>query len=222
MFSLLLTGCSQFGKSHQEQNVLFGSTVGTAWELLRGEDFGATYIGTAGGSLPKTGYYSFDSQSRNMNDKPAKGLEASVRKLDAEATQAVEKGLAVVEFDVIGDWKADDAGRMVGEWMVGALSRNGRFDLCERVLLKRVLDEQRLAVSGVQSNQAETARLGELYGVGVIVTGGVTRWGNSYSVSARLIDTTTGRIFRTAEDSTSFSKDLPGLVDRLALQLSAP
>ncbi len=63
-----LTGCSQFSKSHKEQNPVFGATVGTMWDLMRGEDFGSTYMGTAGGKLPKNPVYSFGSNVRHMDD----------------------------------------------------------------------------------------------------------------------------------------------------------
>ncbi len=217
---LLLGACTQFEKPYQEQNPLFGATVGTAWDLMRGEDFGSTYAGTAGGKLPKTGSYSFDAESKNQVDAARNPSAKPVPQLDREGREALSHGVAVVEFEAMGDLEMPDAGRMVAEWMVNGLVKTSDFELRERILLKKILDEQHLAVSGLQSDRAQTSKIGELYGVGVIVTGGVSRWERVYTVSARLIDASTGRILRSAERSTSLASNLPAAVDLLARELA--
>ena len=217
---LLLGACTQFEKPYREQNPLFGATVGTAWDLMRGEDFGSTYAGTAGGKLPKTGSYSFAAEPGSRSEAAPHPEAKPAPQLDQEGREALSRGVAVVEFEAMGALEMPDAGRMVAEWMVNGLVKNSDFDLRERILLKKILDEQHLAISGLQSDRTQTSRIGELYGIGVIVTGGVSRWEQVYTVSARLIDASTGRILRSAERSTSLASNLPAAIDLLTKELA--
>jgi len=123
--------------------------------------------------------------------------------------------VAVVEFDGMGDIGVPDAGAIVAEWLVSALAQTGHFELKERVLLRKVLEEQKLSLSGaIDVNEA--LEIGQLYGVKSIVAGGVLKWGEVISVTARLIDAKTGSILRTAVISSSNLNKIPALIDRLA------
>ena len=126
--------------------------------------------------------------------------------------------VAVVEFDVMGELGIPDAGAIIAEWMISALGRTRAFDLKERVLLKKVLEEQQLAASGLLDDQA-AAEIGKLYGVSGVVSGGVLRWGKTLSVTARLIDTTTGTILRTSDIKVENPDQIPGRMDELARAL---
>lgn len=139
--------------------------------------------------------------------------------LSVQLSAAAEEGkmsVAVVEFDSMGNLGIKDAGSIVAEWMISAVGRTEKFDLKERVLLKKVLDEQKLALSGVVDDQKIAARIGKLYGVESVITGGIIKWGNTISVTARLIDTTTGSILKTADIKTDSIDAVPELLDRLA------
>ncbi|MEJ2201852.1 MAG: SUMF1/EgtB/PvdO family nonheme iron enzyme, partial [Desulfuromonadaceae bacterium] len=83
------------------------------------------------------------------------------------------------------------------------------------VLLKKVLEEQELAASGLLDDQA-AAEIGKLYGVAGVVTGSVLRWGDTLSVTARLIDATTGTILRTTDLKVDSLEQIPGRMDELA------
>ncbi|TRO79689.1 formylglycine-generating enzyme family protein [Desulfuromonas acetexigens] len=126
--------------------------------------------------------------------------------------------VAVVEFDVMGELGIPDAGAIIAEWMISALGRTRAFDLKERVLLKKVLEEQQLAASGLLDDQA-AAEIGKIYGVSGVVSGGVLRWGKTLSVTARLIDTTTGTILRTSDIKVENPDQIPGRMDELARAL---
>ncbi len=126
--------------------------------------------------------------------------------------------VAVVEFDVMGELGIPDAGAIIAEWMISALGRTRSFDLKERVLLKKVLEEQQLAASGLLDDRA-AAEIGKIYGVSGVVSGGVLRWGKTLSVTARLIDTTTGTILRTSDIKVENPDQIPGRMDELARAL---
>ena len=96
--------------------------------------------------------------------------------------------VAVVEFQVKGDIGISDAGAIIAEWMISALVDTGKFILNERVLLAKVLEEQAFSASGLVDEET-IAKAGQLFGVEAIVTGSVLQWGNTTSVTARLIDT---------------------------------
>ena len=96
--------------------------------------------------------------------------------------------VAVVEFQVKGDIGISDAGAIIAEWMISALVDTGKFILNERVLLAKVLEEQAFSESGLVDEET-IAKAGQLFGVEAIVTGSVLQWGNTTSVTARLIDT---------------------------------
>jgi len=134
------------------------------------------------------------------------------------ATAAEKLPVAVVEFDVMGELGIPDAGAIIAEWMISALGRTRSFDLKERVLLKKVLEEQQLAASGLLDDRA-AAEIGKLYGVSGVVSGGVLRWGKTLSVTARLIDTTTGTILRTSDIKVDNPDQIPGRMDELARAL---
>lgn len=127
--------------------------------------------------------------------------------------------VAVVEFDGMGNIGVPDAGAIVAEWLVSALGQTGCFELKERVLLRKVLEEQQLTLSGA-IDVDEALEIGKLYGVQSIVTGGVLKWGEIISVTARLIDAETGSILRTAVIRSENLNEIPSLIDSLAQGLA--
>ncbi len=106
--------------------------------------------------------------------------------------------IAVLEFDRRGESLPPDAGAMVADMLVSALGHCNTFTLQERVLLKKVLAEQKLALSGVV-DPASGAKIGHLYGVDALVAGVVMAWDGRVTVTARLIDSDSGTVTRTAE-----------------------
>ena len=106
--------------------------------------------------------------------------------------------IAVLEFDRRGENLPADAGPMVADILVTSLARCQQFSLQERVLLKKVLAEQQLALSGA-IDQDTGAKIGRIYGVEGLVAGMVMAWDGRVTITARLIDTASGTVRRTAE-----------------------
>ena len=135
----------------------------------------------------------------------------------AEKSESTNRmSVAVVEFDAKGDLGIKDAGAIIAEWMINAVARTGRFNLKERVLLKKVLDEQNIGMTGLIKGDT-ASRIGEIYGVKGLITGSVFKWGNVISVTARLIDTNSGSILKTAGLKATDINSIPGRIDELAL-----
>jgi len=123
--------------------------------------------------------------------------------------------VAVVEFDVKGDIGIKDAGAIIAEWMISAVDKTQQFNLKERVLLKKVLEEQEMGMSGLIDGKT-AAKIGKLYGVKGLITGSVLKWGDTISVTARLIDTDNGSILKTADVKTTNVESIPHRINELA------
>jgi TolB-like protein len=84
-----------------------------------------------------------------------------------------------------------------------------RFKVIERAQLEKILEEQKLGLTGIV-DVSTAAQIGKGIGVDAVVCGSLVRAGNSASIDARLIDTETAAII-TAKDAFSNSVTLSGL-----------
>jgi TolB-like protein len=105
--------------------------------------------------------------------------------------------LAVIDFEQKGEqeFRGKQVGEIVAEWLITSLVRTGRFDVVERAQMQKILQEQQLGMTGM-INQETAAKVGELLGVKVIITGSVIRLGNVYDVNTRLINVEDGSILK--------------------------
>jgi lipid-binding SYLF domain-containing protein len=134
---------------------------------------------------------------------------------DTGFTSSEKMNVAVFEFDVKGDIGKEDAGAIIAEWMVNALHKANAYNLRERVLLKKVLDEQELGMTG-RIDDATASKIGEIYGVQAIITGSVIKWETIIYVTARLINTENGAILKATEVKTNNINDIRNKIDELA------
>jgi TolB-like protein len=102
--------------------------------------------------------------------------------------------LAVVDFTTT-DQKLEPSNlnQIVSEWLTLFLVNAGTVEVVERQELQKILQEQSLGQTGVISTES-AAKLGELLGIKILVTGAVMKLGNTLEVTARLIDTSNGAI----------------------------
>lgn len=109
--------------------------------------------------------------------------------------------IGVVEFGGKNDIGLENAGRIVAEWVVTEIKRVGTFQVQERLLLNKVLEEQNLMLSGV-IDEDQAGEIGKLYGVDAIVTGSVMKVGDTISVTGRIVNVENGEILKTAAVET--------------------
>lgn len=88
-----------------------------------------------------------------------------------------------------------------------------RFKVLERSQLERVIEEQKLGMSGF-IDAATAAEIGKGVGVDAVVTGSVTWTRNDISIDARFIDTETAAII-SAQDSYTQGRDQRSVNDML-------
>ena len=130
----------------------------------------------------------------------------------AEAQSTEKVRVAVMNFENNSTWSywGDNLGKAAADELVTQLFQTGSFSVIERAQLDALLAEQNLGASG-RVDQSTAARIGQLLGVQLILTGSITQFsiertsggfrslGASVSraesiVDVRMVNTTTGEI----------------------------
>jgi TolB-like protein len=134
-------------------------------------------------------------------------------------TEFTKTKIAVLDFELQGErFETKDMGAIVAEWFVTALVKTGRFDVIERALLKKILQEQKLGMTGLLDEDTVT-KIGKLLGVKVIISGSVMRLQNVMEINARIIDVETASII-AAESVRSATPDrLQDLVGEMSRKI---
>ena len=128
--------------------------------------------------------------------------------------------LAVLPFQTTGLGKEIGEINVVEQMMTTFYNLN-RFKLFERTQLEKILEEQKLGMTGVL-DASTAAEIGKGIGVDAIVLGSVTRAGRNVSIDVRLIDTETAEII-TAQDELSSNttiQELKEMIGRLTMKIS--
>ncbi len=124
--------------------------------------------------------------------------------------------IAVLDFQMQGkQYQNNDMGAIVAEWLITALVKEGRFDVVERRLLQKVLQEHQLAMSGVVDDTS-ISELGTILGVKIIISGAVLHFQNIIEVNARIIDVSNGSIIAAESVKSSSAVGLEDLVVQMA------
>jgi TolB-like protein len=123
--------------------------------------------------------------------------------------------IAVLDFQMQGEQtNTKDMGKIVAEWLITGLVETGRFDVIERRLLEKLLEEQKLGVTGmIDANSA--AQLGKVLGVKIIVSGTVTSLEGYTEINARLINVDTASIMAAEKVRASSAERLRDLVAKI-------
>ncbi|MHB8845400.1 MAG: FlgO family outer membrane protein [Nitrospirota bacterium] len=123
--------------------------------------------------------------------------------------------IAVLDFQMQGDTNgARDMGKIVAEWLITGLVETGRFDVIERRLLEKIMEEQKLGVTGaIDPNSA--AQLGKILGVRIIVSGTVTSLEGYTEINARRINVDSASIIAAEKVRASSAEKLRDLVSRI-------
>jgi TolB-like protein len=127
--------------------------------------------------------------------------------------------IAVLDFALKGaGFETEDMGAIVAEWFITAFVEEGRFDVVERGLLRKILDEQKLGMSGVVDETTAT-KIGKLLGVKIIISGSVLKLQNVLEINARIIDVETASIIAAENVKSSAAVHLQDLVVRMSAKI---
>jgi TolB-like protein len=137
-------------------------------------------------------------------------------KADGKAGQAVV--IAALPFsDSSPGGKYAPLADAMGDMLVSFMSKAEGITFVERADLNKVLQEQRLSLSGL-TDEKTRANVGRLVGAKYILTGGVTVLDGVLRVNAHLFEVETTRVARS-EEAEGKVEDLVKPVDELARKL---
>ncbi|RPH50479.1 MAG: hypothetical protein EHM85_10245 [Desulfobacteraceae bacterium] len=124
--------------------------------------------------------------------------------------------LAVLDFQLQGEeFETQDMGIIVAEWFITALVKAGRFEVIERGLLKKLLDEQKLSMTGIVDATTAT-KIGKFLGVKTIISGSVMKLQNVIEINARIIDVETASIIAAENVKSTAAVKLQDLVVQMS------
>ncbi|MFH2043813.1 MAG: FlgO family outer membrane protein [Pseudomonadota bacterium] len=130
----------------------------------------------------------------------------------AESADFRKTKIAVLDFQLQGEgFETQDMGLIVAEWFITALVKAGRFEVIERGLLKKLLEEQKLSMTGVVDATTAT-QIGKFLGVKTIISGSVMKLQDVIEINARIIDVETASIIAAENVKSSAAVKLQDLV----------
>jgi len=128
--------------------------------------------------------------------------------------------IAVFDFQLQGEgFETVDMGKIVAEWLITALVKEGRFDVIERRLLEKILEEQKLGMSGIITENS-AVKLGKLLGAKIIISGSVMRFQNIIEVNSRIIDVESAAIIAAESVKSTTTTRLEDLVIEMAKKIN--
>jgi len=125
--------------------------------------------------------------------------------------------IAVLDFQLQGGKHESNAdmGKIVAEWLITALVKEGRFDVIERRLLEKVLEEQKIGISGLV-DESSASKLGRVLGARIVITGSLMQFQGVMEVNARIIEVETSSIIAAENVKSTSAVKLEDLVYQMA------
>jgi TolB-like protein len=155
-------------------------------------------------------------QERYVQSVPDNEMDKQIDNLTQQivaslTTQKTSK-IAVIEFpDVEGQTTV--FGKYLAEELITRLFRTGRFQVIERQLLNKIMEEQKLSAMGLFDPKT-VKEFGRILGVDAITTGTITDLDMAVKINARLIATETGSVFAVASVRIPLSRELETLLGK--------
>ncbi len=126
--------------------------------------------------------------------------------------------IAVLDFQQQGVKDSSDMGKIVAEWIITALVKEGRFDVIERRLLEKVLEEQKIGASGLV-DEGSASKLGKVLGAKVVITGSVMQFQSVMEVNARIIEVESSSIIAAENVKSTSAVKLEDLVVQMSAKI---
>jgi TolB-like protein len=152
---------------------------------------------------------SLDVQLNNLTNQMVRSL-----------SQERKSKIAIMEFpDLNGN--ISEFGKFIPEELTTRLFMTRKFEVLERQLLNKVLEEQNLGMTGL-IDASSAARIGKVLGVDAIVTGTITDMGNMIRINARMIATETAGVFAVASVSIEKEPHIAAMMNRFSASPTQP
>lgn len=111
----------------------------------------------------------------------------------APAASATQPGLAVIPFKHLGTIPQAQTGQLLASLLLTEIDSQ-QYQLYERSQIQSLVEELRFQESDLVSNASVAAKFGRMAGIRYLVIGDVGRLGNTYHLSARVVDCQSGHI----------------------------
>lgn len=125
--------------------------------------------------------------------------------------------IAVMDFKTIGE--SSDLGEGVAEILRTILMDSGKYMVIERGMLKQVLEEQKLGLSGVVEPKT-AATIGRILGANLVVVGSVVKTGDVYSLNVRFVSVESGAVIFAKTLTTKTQGEIPNLCKQIVQMLT--
>lgn len=130
----------------------------------------------------------------------------------------VRQKVAVMDFKTMGD--SPDLGEGAAEILRTILMETGKYTVIERSILKEVLEEQKLSLSGAV-DQTIAVGIGKILGAQLIAVGSVVKMGErSYTLNIRFVDVATGEVISGKKLTTKNRENIPDLCGQMVKMLT--
>lgn len=123
--------------------------------------------------------------------------------------------IAVLDFKVLGKGHADtEVGHVVANQLIGALEKDGRFEIVEPGLIEKVIREQQLLLDKKEHRLIITDSA-KLLGAKVLISGFVMKYENIIEVNVRVINIENASIIAAESAKSTDVDSLCRMVDQL-------
>jgi TolB-like protein len=120
--------------------------------------------------------------------------------------------IAILEFpNLEGD--VTGLGKYLVEELTTRLFRTGRFQIIERRLMNKIMEEQKLSATGF-IDEKTASKFGRILGVDALATGTIAELNDSIKINARLIAAETGNVFAVASVNIPVNKEVEVLLGK--------
>ncbi len=147
-------------------------------------------------SLFLTSSLMFSQDVYNLRtDEPEVTNKQDTTKSDGSEIKQERQAVAILELDANGITKSE--GKALTDRLSNEVFNVGIYEVMERDKVSQILNEMEFQLSGCTSNEC-AIEIGKLVGVNKMIAGSISKIGEFYTVSVRLMDVESGKIEATA------------------------
>lgn len=150
--------------------------------------------------------------------KAQEDLDTAIGKLSDKISQHMAEKkktkIAVIPFQDLRTDKVTTFGKYIAEELTTCLFNSGKFDIIERNLLAKILEELKLSQTGAV-DPSSAKELGNITGVDAIVTGTIQDLITRVAINCRLIETETGNIFAAASEKIRKDESIAKIIEEV-------
>ena len=123
--------------------------------------------------------------------------------------------IAVLDFEVLGKGHADaEEGHVVANQLITALEKDGRFEIVEPGLIKKIIREQQLVLDKKEHRLIITDSA-KLLGAKVLISGFIMKYQDIIEANVRVINVENASIIAAESTKSTASASLDRLADQL-------